>query len=134
MSVKKTLTNTLLATALISATGFAHAEGQLRGGMTAIHNVASAIATQNGYSNFKWVEGSRDSGPVVNRASRASSNTYKWASHPSATGAQTAGIEVSADAEQTRHRWGLRNDADQSRHRWGLRNDADQARHRWGLR
>ncbi len=134
MSVKKVLTNTLLATALIGGSGLAQAEGQLRGGMTAIHNVASAIATQNGYSNFKWVEGTRSSGPVVNRASRASTNTYKWASHPSATGSQTAGIEVSADAEQTRHRWTMKNDADQTRHRWTMKNDAEQARHRWTMR
>ncbi|EED35117.1 hypothetical protein NOR51B_1061 [Luminiphilus syltensis NOR5-1B] len=135
MGIKKIVSTTSIAACFAIAASTTVAEDQLRGGMTAVQNVAGSIAGKSNYATFKWAEGRAVSS--ANTDAQASSNraTLKWAeSNTSATDAPVASNEESADADQVRHRWGIRADADQARHRWGIRADADQARHRWGIR
>ncbi len=143
MTFKTILSAVAVAGAMTLMANSAAADGQLRGSMTAVNNVASAITQQDSYGRFKWSESDRRSGPAVNTAERTKNSSFKWASRNAETGRKTASIDAKAsrhrwilrnDADQARHRWILRNDADQARHRWILRNDADQARHRWILR
>ena len=135
MNIKTILVATVVAAGLATGTSAALADGQLRGGMTAVNNVASAIADKNSYASYKWGESSKASGAVVNKQEQSSQSNFKWATKARpAPGASESVAEAKTDASVSRHRWILRNDADQARHRWILRNDADQARHRWILR
>lgn len=130
MSFKTILSVAAVAGAMTFMANNAAADGQLRGSMTAVNNVATAITQESGYGRFKWAESDRSSGPAVNTADRGQASSFKWAGRNAESGRKTASI----DSQTSRHRWILRNDADQARHRWILRNDADQARHRWILR
>ena len=134
MNIKTILGATVVAAGLATGTSAALADGQLRGGMTAVNNVASAIADKNSYASYKWGESSKASGAVVNKQEQSSQSNFKWASkEDGASETQVEGSEI-VDARSARVRWTLRNDAEQARVRWTLRNDADQARVRWTLR
>ena len=130
MNYCKTLKITAAAISLALLTNGAVADEQLRGAMTAVSNVASAISDKSDYNNFRWINKSSQTGSVVNNTQRPSGNTFKWAEGARQTGEMTASV----DGEQTRARWLIRNDADQNRARWLIRNDADQNRARWLIR
>jgi len=130
MNYCKTLKITAAAISLAVLTNGAVADEQLRGAMTAVSNVASAISDKSDYNNFRWINKSSQTGSVVNNTQRPSGNNFKWAEGARQTGEMTASV----DGEQTRARWLIRNDADQNRARWLIRNDADQSRARWLIR
>ena len=144
--IKMTMTTLKAVAAAFSlsvvATG-AHADDQLRGGMTAVSNVASAMSQQAGKANFKWLERANKGGSIVNSTQQAPASTFKWAERAKQQGELTASIDVKQsgtrwimrnDASQSGTRWIMRNDADQSGTRWIMRNDADQSGTRWIMR
>ena len=111
------------------------ADGQLRGAMSAVSNVAGAIQVQNDYNNFKWNDKINTNGPVVNTSESKPHSGFRWATHPSAdANSRTAQVEAGADAAQTASRWIIRSDADQAASRWIIRSDANQAASRWIIR
>jgi len=146
---KKTLGFTAIITGLLLSASAAFADGQLRGGMTAVRNVAGSINNQNQYADIKWQSGRTVSSASV-AASGNSDASFKWAdrnSHSrgnaanmaqnaSALDGNEAGVRwvIRNDAEQSGVRWVIRNDAEQSGVRWVIRNDADQSGVRWVIR
>lgn len=111
------------------------ADGQLRGAMSAVSNVAGAIQVQNDYNNFKWNNKINTNGPVVNTSESKPHSGFRWATHPNAdSNSRTAQVEAGADAAQTASRWIIRSDADQAASRWIIRSDANQAASRWIIR
>jgi len=133
---------TAVLTLAMAATG-AQADEQLRGGMTAVSNVASAMNQQSGKASFKWLEKANKGGSIVNDTQRVSGNTFKWAERAKQQGELTASVDgkqagtrwiMRNDANQSGTRWVMRNDADQSGTRWIMRNDADQSGTRWIMR
>ena len=130
MNYCKTLKTTAAAISLAVLTNGAVADEQLRGAMTAVSNVASAISDKSDYNNFRWINKSSQTGSVVNNTQRPSGNTFKWAEGARQTGEMTASV----DGEQSASRWVMRNDADQSASRWVMRNDANQSASRWVMR
>ncbi len=133
---------TAVFTLAMAATG-AQADEQLRGGMTAVSNVASAMSQQSGKASFKWLEKAEKCGSIVNNAQRVSGSTFKWAERAKQQGELTASVDgkqagtrwiMRNDADQSGTRWIMRNDADQSGTRWIMRNDADQSGTRWIMR
>ena len=143
MTFKTILSVAAVTGAMTFMANNAAADSQLRGSMTAVNNVASAITQESGYGRFKWAESDRSSGPAVNTADRGRTSSFKWAGRNAESGRKTASVDSQTsahrwilrnDADQSAHRWILRNDASQNAHRWILRNDADQNAHRWILR
>ena len=111
------------------------ADGQLRGAMSAVSNVAGAIQVQNDYNNFKWNDKINTNGPVVNTSESKPHSGFRWATHPNAdANSRTAQVEAGADAAQTGTRWMIRSDVDQAGTRWMIRSDLDQAGTRWMIR
>jgi hypothetical protein len=124
-----------LAVSLAIVAGPVLADGQLRGAMSAVSNVAGAIQVQNDYNNFKWNNKTTATGPVVNASDAKRHSGFRWATHPNAeTNSRTAAVEAGADAAQTASRWIIRNDANQAASRWIIRSDANQAASRWIIR
>ena len=124
-----------LAVSLAIVAGPALADGQLRGAMSAVSNVAGAIQVQNDYNNFKWNNKATATGPVVNASDAKRHSGFRWATHPSAeTNSRTAAVKSGADAAQTGTRWMIRSDVDQAGTRWMIRSDVDQAGTRWMIR
>ena len=133
---------TAVFTLAMAATG-AQADEQLRGGMTAVSNVASAMNQQSGKASFKWLEKAEKGGSIVNNAQRVSGGTFKWAERAKQQGELTASVDgkqagtrwlIRNDAEQAGTRWLIRSDAEQSGTRWLIRSDAEQAGTRWLIR
>jgi len=120
---------TAVLTLAMAATG-AQADEQLRGGMTAVSNVASAMNQQSGKASFKWLEKANKGGSIVNDTQRVSGNTFKWAERAKQQGELTASV----DGKQAGTRWLIRNDAKQMGTRWLIRNDAEQSGTRWLIR
>ena len=133
---KKTLGFTALITGLLLSTSAAFADGQLRGGMTAVRNVAGSINNQNQYADIKWQSGRAVSSASV-AASGNSDASFKWAdrnSHSRGNASNMAQTASVLDGSEAAMRWVIRNDADQSAMRWVIRNDADQSAMRWVIR
>ena len=129
MNYCKTLIKLAAAISLAILTTGVNADDQLRGAMTAVSNVASAISEKGDYSNSKWINKNEQRGSVVN-TTKATGNTFKWAQRSRQNGELTAAV----DAEQSKARWLIRNDAEQSKARWLIRNDAEQSKARWLIR
>jgi len=129
MNYCKTLIKLAAAISLAILTTGVNADDQLRGAMTAVSNVASAISEKGDYSNSKWINKNEQRGSVVN-TTKATGNTFKWAQRSRQNGELTAAV----DAEQSASRWVMRNDASQSASRWVMRNDANQSASRWVMR
>lgn len=124
-----------LAVSLAIVAGPVLADGQLRGAMSAVSNVAGAIQMQNDYNNFKWNNKTTATGPVVNASDAKRHSGFRWATHPNAEiNSRTAAVEAGADAAQTASRWIIRSDAGQAASRWIIRSDANQAASRWIIR
>ncbi len=130
MNYCKTLIKLAAAISLTILTTGVNADDQLRGAMTAVSNVASAISEKGDYSNSKWINKNEQRGSVVNNTTKATGNTFKWAQRSRQNGELTAAV----DAEQSKARWLIRNDAEQSKARWLIRNDAEQSKARWLIR
>ena len=130
MNYCKTLIKLAAAISLAILTTGVNADDQLRGAMTAVSNVASAISEKGDYSNSKWINKNEQRGSVVNNTTKATGNTFKWAQRSRQNGELTAAV----DAEQSASRWVMRNDASQSASRWVMRNDANQSASRWVMR
>jgi hypothetical protein len=133
MKMNTVISGLAISLALVAAP--VSADGQLRGAMSAVSNVAGAIQEQNEYNNFKWNKNAGPTGPVVNSTDARRQSGFRWASHPaSEANGGTAAIEVGADAGQTGTRWMIRNDVDQAGTRWMIRNDVSQSGTRWMIR
>ena len=133
MKMNTVISGLAISLALVAAP--VSADGQLRGAMSAVSNVAGAIQEQNEYNNFKWNKNAGPTGPVVNSTDARRQSGFRWASHPaSEANGRTAAIEVGADAGQTGTRWMIRNDVDQAGTRWMIRNDVSQSGTRWMIR
>lgn len=131
MKTKAVLGTASLMAAMAILSAPASADTALRGGMTSIKNVASTLASQQQYADFKWHEGRAVSAASPARGNDG--NNFKWASRKSESDVQTAAVE-NADAVEARHKWGIKADATQARHKWGIKADANQARHKWGIK
>ena len=129
MNYCKTLIKLAAAISLAILTTGVNADDQLRGAMTAVSNVASAMSEKSDYARFKWINKNEQRGSVVN-TTKATGNTFKWAQRSRQNGELTAAV----DAEQSKARWLIRNDAEQSKARWLIRNDAEQSKARWLIR
>jgi hypothetical protein len=133
MKMNAVISGLAISLALVAAP--VSADGQLRGAMSAVSNVAGAIQEQSEYNNFKWNSKNAPTGPVVNSTDARRQSGFRWASHPaSEANGRTAAIEVGADAGQTGTRWMIRNDVDQAGTRWMIRNDVSQSGTRWMIR
>ncbi len=133
MKMNTVISGLAISLALVAAP--VSADGQLRGAMSAVSNVAGAIQEQNEYNNFKWNKNAGPTGPVVNNTDAKRQSGFRWASHPaSEANSRTAAIEVGADAGQTGTRWMIRNDVNQAGTRWMIRNDVSQSGTRWMIR
>ena len=100
MKMNTVISGLAISLALVAAP--VSADGQLRGAMSAVSNVAGAIQEQNDYNNFKWNSKNAPTGPVVNSTDARRQSGFRWASHPaSEANSRTAAIEVGADAGQT---------------------------------
>jgi hypothetical protein len=143
MKLKATIGAASVFASLAVIAAPANADGQLRGGMTSVKVVASTLATQTQYSDFKWADGRAVSAASEPRNTRG--DNFKWGKRTQKNGDSVAmsardsvGARhkwgIRADVEQARHKWGIRADAEQARHKWGIRADAEQARHKWGIR
>ncbi|MEE4204215.1 MAG: hypothetical protein V2I45_11330 [Halieaceae bacterium] len=131
MKLKATIGAASVFASLAVIAAPANADGQLRGGMTSVKVVASTLATQTQYTDFKWTDGRAVSAASEPRNTRG--DNFKWGKRNFEPEILTVSNE-SPDANEARSRWGIRADADQARSRWGIRADADQARSRWGIR
>ena len=132
----KTLSVTAVITGLLLSTSAAFADGQLRGGMTAVRNVAGTINSQNQYADIKWQTGRAVSSAPTVAAGDNSEASFKWADRNNrrSDGANMAQGLTARDGSEAAMRWVIRNDADQSGMRWVIRNDADQSGMRWVIR
>jgi len=133
MKMNAVISGLAISLALVAAP--VSADGQLRGAMSAVSNVAGAIQEQSEYNNFKWNSKNAPTGPVVNSTDARRQSGFRWASHPvSEANGRTAAIEAGADAGQTASRWIIRSDVGQAASRWIIRSDATQAASRWIIR
>ena len=133
MKTKTLISGLAISLAMIATPTLA--DGQLRGAMSAVSNVAGAIQVQNDYNNFKWNNKTNTTGPVVNASDAKRHSGFRWATHPSSeANSRTAAVETGADAAQTGTRWMIRSDVDQAGTRWMIRSDVDQAGTRWMIR
>lgn len=133
MKMNTVISGLAISLALVAAP--VSADGQLRGAMSAVSNVAGAIQEQNEYNNFKWNKNAGPTGPVVNNTDAKRQSGFRWASHPtSEANSRTAAIEVGADAGQTASRWIIRSDVSQAASRWIIRSDVNQTASRWIIR
>ncbi len=133
----KTLSITAVITGLLLSTSATFADSQLRGGMTAVRNVADTIGGQNQYADIKWQSGRAVSSATTLTAGNRSEASFKWAERSSkrhSDSANTAQALTTRDGSEAAMRWVIRNDADQSAMRWVIRNDADQSAMRWVIR
>ena len=132
----RTLGFTAVIAGLLLSASTAFADGQLRGGMTAVRNVAGSINNQNQYADIKWQSGRAVSSASV-AASGNSDASFKWAdrnSHSRGNASDMAQNASALDGSEAGVRWVIRNDADQAGVRWVIRNDADQTGVRWVIR
>ena len=133
MKTKTLISGLAISLAMIATPTLA--DGQLRGAMSAVSNVAGAIQVQNDYNNFKWNNKTNTTGPVVNASDAKRHSGFRWATHPSSeANSRTAAVETGADAAQTASRWIIRSDANQAASRWIIRSDVNQAASRWIIR
>ena len=66
MKLKRMLTSCFAVSALVA--GQALADGEVRGAVTAVSNVASGVAAQTPHNGFRWAKEESVSGPAVNAA------------------------------------------------------------------
>ena len=146
MKTTTTLKTAAIVISLATASTQVFAQGEVRGAISAVNHVASAIITKSNGSTLQWGKKAQANGAVVNTSEPAQGG-IRWADKRSVSNHTTAAVEAGSgvvesgsrwvlrnDAEQTGSRWVLRNDAEQAGSRWVLRNDAEQAGSRWVLR
>ena len=134
------------AAALVFAAAPAFADGEIRGGVTAVSIVAGNVAATAPHNGFRWGQERREAAPLVNSQDSAAHSGVRWAesSQPSdATSDHLSGIDVNqsgskwiirSDADQSGSKWIIRSDADQSGSKWIIRSDADQSGSKWIIR
>jgi len=133
MKTTTTLKTAAIVISLATASTQVFAQGEVRGAISAVNHVASAIITKSNGSTLQWGKKAQANGAVVNTSEPAQGG-IRWADKRSVSNHTTAAVEAGSGVVESGSRWVLRNDAEQAGSRWVLRNDAEQAGSRWVLR
>jgi len=134
MKIKTTLKTTAVVVSLATLSSYTFAEGQVRGAMSAVNHVASAIVVQNGSEALKWGRKATNTGSVVNASAAPEAGGIRWADKRSFNNSDTAVVETGSGAVESGSKWVLRNTAEQTGSKWVLRNTVEQTGSKWVLR
>ena len=121
------------AAALIFVAAPAFADGEIRGGVTAVSIVAGSVAAEAPHNGFRWGQKRPEASPLVNTQEANAHSGVRWTG---STGERDLrGNPLSEiDVDQSGSKWIIRSDADQSGSKWIIRNDADQSGSKWIIR
>jgi len=129
MKLAKIMNSSVVALAIAGAPAFA--DGDIRGGVTAVSIVANSVAAQTPHNGFRWGRESTEAAPLVNTQTTEAHSGVRWAQQ----GASASSDELAtANAKQSASKWIIRSGADQSASKWIIRSDADQSASKWIIR
>ena len=118
------------AAALIFVAAPVFADGEIRGGVTAVSIVAGSVAAEAPHNGFRWGQKRPEAAPLVNTQEVTAHSGVRWADRNK----QGSAAGPVADSNQAASRWIIRTDGGQAASRWIIRNDGSQAASRWIIR
>lgn len=142
MKLAKIMNSSVVALAIAGAPAFA--DGDIRGGVTAVSIVANSVAAQTPHNGFRWGRESTEAAPLVNTQTTEAHSGVRWAealdSSDNGESVVSKGTQsgskwiIRSDAGQSGSKWIIRSDAGQSGSKWIIRSDADQSGSKWIIR
>ena len=133
MKTTTTLKTAAIVISLATASTQVFAQGEVRGAISAVNHVASAIITKSNGSTLQWGKKAQANGAVVNTSEPAQGG-IRWADKRSVSNHTTAAVEAGSGVVESGSKWILRNKPEQAGSKWILRNTPEQTGSKWILR
>lgn len=116
---------------LAFAAASTYADGEIRGGVTAVSIVAGNVAAQTPHNGFRWGQKEVDNAPLATSHDNAGHSGLRWAETDRRS---EDARSISVKSEQTASKWIIRNDSGQAASKWIIRSDSGQAASKWIIR